>query len=133
MSLKTQIPKCSHVKLYRPCTMFDSLLQKIRNLLRITKSSKLSSDIKPKVIRPEPGIMGEWGSENHMPDYGSDGKECPFCKSSDTRTILYGLIRFESKQDRDETLKTHILGGCSIDDNSPKYSCNSCNRSFGKI
>jgi hypothetical protein len=114
--------------------MLESLIQRMRGWLHLSKTPEVSFDVASEVVpRPEPGIMGEWGSENHMPDYTGDGKECPFCKSSDTRTIAYGLIRFESKQDRDETLKTHILGGCSMDDNSPKYFCNSCHRRFGKL
>jgi len=70
--------------------------------------------------------------ENAMPEYEGDGKVCPLCESTDTRTISYGMIRFTSDEAREKFQKTSISGGCGTDDNSPKFYCCGCKRRFGK-
>ncbi len=70
--------------------------------------------------------------KNAMPEYEGDGKVCPLCGSTDTRTISYGMIRFKSDEAREKFQKTSISGGCGTDENSPKFYCDSCKRRFGK-
>ena len=58
---------------------------------------------------------------------------CPFCGNDNVRPIVYGLREFKSIEDEKEFEKTHMLGGCVIDENSPAYYCDYCKKGFGKL
>lgn len=55
---------------------------------------------------------------------------CPKCGSDKVRTIVYGLLRFRSDEEREEFLKKHVSGGCVIFENSPSYYCDNCDTKF---
>jgi len=112
--------------------MFRTLIKKLITLFR--RDPAVESRVSQTISNSEAVSTSndDWIKEkNQMPEYKGDGKECPFCKSTNVRSFMYGLIRFSSDEDKKETLKTHVLGGCSIDSWSPKYICNACDKRFG--
>ncbi len=53
---------------------------------------------------------------------------CPSCKSHNVVQIAYGLPGLEM---REEAVKGKIhLGGCMIEDDSPDFHCNDCEREW---
>jgi DNA-directed RNA polymerase subunit RPC12/RpoP len=59
---------------------------------------------------------------------------CPYCKSENVATILYGMPDLSNKEllEEIENGKT-LLGGCCIDINLPLYHCNDCKKDWGII
>ncbi len=107
--------------------MFRQFLQK---LFRLSQKSSFDESLSEEELNKQFDM--EWRrEENQMPEYKGDGKECPFCKSTNVRTFIYGLTRFNSEEEEKETLKTNVMGGCSINPQSPKYSCDNCDKAFG--
>ncbi len=51
---------------------------------------------------------------------------CPKCRSGKVKKILYGEPDF-SKINKDD-----YLGGCVVNDDSPKYHCQECGNEWGK-
>lgn len=74
-----------------------------------------------------------WKEENQMPEYKGDGKECPFCKSTNVLTFRYGLIKLDTPEKEAEWRKTNTRGGCCIDPWSPRYICEDCDKRFGLV
>ena len=60
-------------------------------------------------------------------------KQCPNCGSGKIIPITYGYIDDSPQvmqQIKDDEIET---GGCCVDDNSPKWKCRDCEKSFGKV
>ena len=51
---------------------------------------------------------------------------CPKCNSTKIKYIIYGY------PDPTKIKKDDVLGGCEIEENSPKYHCLTCNHEWGK-
>lgn len=49
-------------------------------------------------------------------------KPCPYCGSTDTSPIVYGLIT--------EPDPRFVPGGCCVEDGQPMRHCNDCERGF---
>ena len=68
-------------------------------------------------------------------DKGSDF--CPRCKSENVGKIFYGLYRGieDETPEMQEKIRSGkmIPGGCLIYDDSPRYYCNDCGLSWGRI
>ena len=58
---------------------------------------------------------------------------CPKCGSTSIAEVEYGLM--EPSHELSESLrkKEIVLGGCVIEDNSPRWHCNSCEHQYGVI
>lgn len=56
---------------------------------------------------------------------------CPFCTNDTVRNLVYGLIRFQSKEDMKKFEENHFIAGCVIDRNSPAFHCDQCGKDFG--
>jgi len=54
---------------------------------------------------------------------------CPFCKSKNIKKIVYGFV---GVTDKDDFNKKHKFGGGIIKQDSPKFHCEACGKSFGK-
>jgi len=56
--------------------------------------------------------------------------ECPECKSPSVIRIVYALptSTLYYMRDRGEI----VLGGCAVDDSSPKWFCKNCGHKWGK-
>lgn len=52
---------------------------------------------------------------------------CPKCNSDNFQEILYGYVNPDTTNDSD------ILGGCVIDEDSPRWHCESCQHGWGKL
>lgn len=66
--------------------------------------------------------------------------KCPYCGSTDTATIIYGMPAFSERMQEKLEKKKWALGGCCISlvkvgksevDISPKRLCNKCKKEFG--
>jgi hypothetical protein len=58
--------------------------------------------------------------------------KCPICEKVDSVVrILYGMPAVKAWED-EQAGKLHI-GGCCIDNDSPKWYCKRCDKEFGKI
>jgi len=55
---------------------------------------------------------------------------CPACGSKNVAKIMYGYPIFDDKLSQQLNNKEVKLGGCIIDDYSPKYFCNDCKTNF---
>jgi len=55
---------------------------------------------------------------------------CPHCGSTDIGEYLYGLPIMEKLEDEINSGEI-ILGGCCINEDSPKYYCYHCEKDFG--
>ena len=58
---------------------------------------------------------------------------CPRCNSSNTCPIFYGYPADIEEYLQDVAQKKIRPGGCVIDNYSPKYFCNDCEFTFGRI
>lgn len=57
---------------------------------------------------------------------------CPNC-GKELSEVLYGLVNLDDDELKKEIEdKKIILGGCVIDENSPKYYCRFCNHYYDK-
>jgi len=69
------------------------------------------------------------------PDYEDKPKKprtCPRCGSDSIAKIMYGMPAFSAELD--EALRTGklSLGGCCVSDESPRWECNECGRTWGR-
>lgn len=75
-------------------------------------------------------LLWSLGTEKH------EGDNCPMCESTNVGTFEYGLWDFYH-EDSIFTKKVRegiiISGGCVIDGDSPKYRCNDCGYTWGRI
>jgi hypothetical protein len=51
---------------------------------------------------------------------------CPSCGSEDIRRYIYGYIRFENKEEKQEFDQKFVMGGCTISEKFPHFHCESC-------
>ena len=56
---------------------------------------------------------------------------CPRCNSKNQVKILYGLPRFDEEMEKDIDEGKIVLGGCSIDWDSPIWRCKDCFHKWG--
>ena len=56
---------------------------------------------------------------------------CPRCNSKNQVKILYGLPRFDRQMEVDKEKGKIVLGGCSIELDSPIWSCKDCHHRWG--
>lgn len=57
---------------------------------------------------------------------------CAKCDSTKIATILYGLVIFDEKLEKQFDRGVITLGGCCITDHDPKYECMTCGMQFYK-
>ena len=60
-------------------------------------------------------------------------RQCPNCESQKVIPIIYGYIDGSpqvTQQIEDGKIET---GGCCVSDESPKWKCQDCNESYGKL
>ena len=61
---------------------------------------------------------------------GLSRTKCPQCQSTNTATILYGLVgmsdELQARIDGGEV----VLGGCYVSENDPDLECNDCGFRF---
>ena len=60
-----------------------------------------------------------------------DTPTCPRCGSTDVASILWGYPAFGEQLERDLDEDRVVLGGCILEDDSPKWHCNNCKKEFG--
>jgi hypothetical protein len=53
--------------------------------------------------------------------------ECPYCNSTKTVEITYGLVDIPELNGPDDV----YLGGCVINPDSPDRHCNNCGKDYG--
>lgn len=58
--------------------------------------------------------------------------KCPNCNKTWIAKIVYGYFCINELMDKDLKSKKIVLGGCTIDEQSPKWVCNSCGHTWGK-
>lgn len=58
--------------------------------------------------------------------------KCSKCDSTKIATILYGLVIFDEKLEKQLERGTMTLGGCCVTDHDPKYECMACGMQFYK-
>ena len=56
---------------------------------------------------------------------------CSECGSNKVRTIVYGLVKFNSKADQEKAEKEYYYCGCEILRDRPKFHCDNCDKNFG--
>lgn len=56
---------------------------------------------------------------------------CSECGSDKVRKIVYGLIKFDSKEAEEKLKKEFYYFGCEAPANEPKFHCDNCNKNFG--
>jgi hypothetical protein len=52
--------------------------------------------------------------------------QCPKCKSTSITEFLYGLPAYSKELQKKLETGTVALGGCIIERDSPRYTCNEC-------
>ncbi len=52
--------------------------------------------------------------------------KCPYCNSTNVAKILYGLPVFSKNLAKELENGKTFLGGCVISEDSPRYRCNDC-------
>lgn len=57
--------------------------------------------------------------------------KCPACGSAKVVVIVYGLPLPKAFEMEEKGLVK--LGGCCIDDDSPRWHCNDCQHDWGKM
>ena len=75
---------------------------------------------------------------SNVGEYDSYGPEyCPRCKKHNVGVFFYGLYRGieEETPEMQEKIKAGkmIPGGCMVSDDSPRYHCNDCGLSWGRL
>lgn len=61
-----------------------------------------------------------------------EGLLCPSCGSEDIAVILYGLLAITEELEKAIADQEVTLGGCCVDDDSPRWVCNACRCKFGE-
>ena len=65
-------------------------------------------------------------------DAGHEGNICPKCGSTNVTRIVYGYVDLsDSTLNKELESGKAVLGGCMVSDDSPEYSCNDCQYSWG--
>ena len=71
-------------------------------------------------------------TEESIPQIGTDTSYlCPSCRSDSVAVIEYGLVSRAERENMDSLhnelrKRRHVLGGCVVHPNSPKYYCYKC-------
>lgn len=98
--------------------------------LLLLNSKNKNTDGKKTVVLPPIKESYNGDKDNH------NGERCPKCKSTNVRTIIYGLVDMNGA---DSVLSDDIkggrigLGGCVVSDDSPEFYCNDCSYQWGSF
>lgn len=55
---------------------------------------------------------------------------CPHCGSTDVSEYLYGLVELSDIMEFEKQGKKVIPAGCVIEEDSPDFKCNGCDKDF---
>jgi len=59
-------------------------------------------------------------------EYSRKARKCPACKSSRIANILYGMLAFSPKLEKELDAGRIMTGGCCISDDDPEWRCYDC-------
>ena len=70
--------------------------------------------------------------QHFQTDAEHEGDICPKCGSTNVTTIVYGLVdHSDSTLNKELESGKVVLGGCMVSDDSPEYTCNDCQYTWG--
>ena len=103
-------------------------------LLKLSKANKIK-------LTEKVGCSGDAPDDSvYIVDNLKAQIKCPYCGSTDTATIIYGMPAFSERMQEKLEKKKWTLGGCCISlvkvgksevDICPKRLCNKCKKEFG--